>query len=73
MALLEGAAAEVYGRPLKVRVAFAEQAPRAPGSGARDRGRKAGGAGPTAGSGDTTVRKVLEMFDGEITDTRKEG
>jgi DNA polymerase-3 subunit gamma/tau len=73
MALLERAAAEVYGRPLKVRFAFAEQGSRAAAAGAARAGaRRPGDAGPAVGPGDATVRKVLEMFDGEITGTRKE-
>lgn len=66
MAMLERAASEVYGQPLRLKLAFAQPAKESaapPASGGRAR------AGETA---DPMVRKVLEMFDGEITGTRKE-
>jgi DNA polymerase-3 subunit gamma/tau len=66
MALLERAACDVYGQPLKVKLAFG-QPPKggagSPGSGGRSR---------DAESADPMVRRVLEIFDGEITGTRKE-
>jgi DNA polymerase-3 subunit gamma/tau len=72
MALLERAATEVYGRPVRIRVTFAEQQSRAPAAAAPLRKPAAGDGPPSGSQADATVRKVLEMFDGEITGTRKE-
>jgi len=66
MTLLEKAASDVFGRAIKVRLAFGETAVPQARSRAGTRGPEA------AGSTDAVVKKVIEMFDGEITDSRRE-
>ncbi|MBM3306919.1 MAG: DNA polymerase III subunit gamma/tau [Candidatus Eisenbacteria bacterium] len=66
MTLLEQAAGDVYGKPVKLSLTFAEAARAVPAPAAAPQRREAGDGE------DPMVRKVLEMFDGEITDTRAE-
>jgi DNA polymerase-3 subunit gamma/tau len=66
MTLLERAACDVYGQALKLRLAFGQPLREQAGPEGPGRRNRAGD------SADPMVRKVLEMFDGEITGTRKE-
>ena len=67
MQILERAAAEVYGQAVRVRLAFGEA------SRPSRAGRAAAGGREPGGTSDPVVRKVIEMFDGEIKNSRREG
>jgi hypothetical protein len=67
MKLMEGAATAVFGQPVRLRFEFGAPA----GEGIRDVAAAADGPGRARSEADPMVRKVLEVFDGEIKGVRR--